>query len=129
MFTPFIRNRVHPELDDELVTKQSHKDECDIYKILKQFQKTGVLAHIARQAPRYEDLPDQSDYQSALNIMIQAENAFDSLPAAVRNEYGNDPAEFLGAFNTEAGRARLTDLGIIKPPPAPPAPAPEPPAA
>lgn len=128
MFTPFVRNRVHPDLDDEAVTKQSHKDECDIYKILKQYQRTGVLTHIAQQQPRYEDLPASVDYQEALNTIILADESFATLPASVRNEYGNDPSEFLAAFQTEEGRARLTDLGVIKKPPAP-AQAPQPPPA
>lgn len=131
MFTPFLRLRVHPELTDDLVTKQSHKDECDIYKILKQYQRTGVLTHIAAQAPRYEDLPDSVDYQHAMNVMLAADASFASLPASVRNDYGNDPAEFLHAFETPEGRARLTDLGILKPRPAPaqaPAPSPDAPA-
>lgn len=121
------RQRVYAPVDDEQVTKQSHKDECDIYKILKQYQRTGVLTHITQQEPRFADLPSDVDYQSALNSVIAAEQAFNALPGAVRDEYGNDPSRFLAAFADDKQHDRLRELGLLKPKPKPePAPAPAP---
>lgn len=129
MFRYPKRIRVHPDHSDEMVTKQSSKDECDIYKILSQYQRTGILTHIAAQAPRYEDLPDSVDYQQAMNHIIEADTAFATLPASVRDEYRNSPQIFLEAFADEKQHDRLRELGLLKPkptptPPPPPAPPP-----
>lgn len=128
MFTPFSRNRVFAPHSDEEMTKQSHKAECDIYNILQQYQRTGILTHIAQQQPVYQDLPEFEDYQGALNQVMAADAAFQTLPASVRDTYKNDPATFLAALHDPAEADRLRELGILNPlPPAPtPPPAPKP---
>lgn len=124
MFTYLHRVRVHPEMSDEMVTKQSSKDECDIYKILQQYQRTGILTHVTPHQPRYEALPEVEDYQAALNQVMEAEAAFLTLPAAVRDEYGNDPRIFLAALTDPAQRDRLMEIGVFQKPDAPPIPPP-----
>lgn len=107
-----------------LVTKQAHKDECDIHKILKQYQRTGMITHIARQGARFEDLPDYSDYQEGLNTALRAEEAFNALPSKVRDRYGNDPGRFLAAISSKDERPFLEEMGILKPRPKPADPSP-----
>lgn len=98
----------------ELITKQSHKDECDIHNIMRQYQRTGIITHIARQGARYEDLPDFADYQEGLNTAIRAEEAFASLPSKVRDHYGNDPGRFLAAFSDDRERSFLEEFGLLR---------------
>ncbi|WNK12812.1 MAG: internal scaffolding protein [Microvirus sp.] len=78
-------------------TKQSHLAECDINTIMKQYSQTGQIKHISAQAQagRYLDLPDNIDFQEAMNIIRDGENAFASLPSKTRDRFGNDPANFL----------------------------------
>lgn len=110
---------------DELITKQEFKQECDVYNILKQFQKTGVITHINQNRPKFEDLPDAIDFQESLNTIIRAEDAFAALPASVRDTYGNDPRAFLEALSDPTQTAKLTELGILTPPAAPRPPDPQ----
>jgi phage internal scaffolding protein len=98
------------------MTKQSFKDECDIHKILKQYQRTGVINHIANARPTYMDLPDTMDYQASMNTIIYADEAFATLPSSVRDHFGNDPARFLAAFSDIKQRDYLIQLGLYKPP-------------
>lgn len=112
------RQRVFTPLTDKLTTKQSHADECDIYNILKQYQRTGIVTHIAAQAPRYEDLPEVGDYQESLNHIMRAEAAFDALPASVRDSFDNSSAAFLAAFADDKQHDKLRDLGLLQPKPA-----------
>lgn len=101
----------------EQVTKQSHKDECDIHNILRQYQRTGILTHIQNSKPEYLDLPDQIDYQEAMNTIVQAQDAFAALPATVRDSFNNDPARFLSAFTDPNQETRLRELGLLNPKP------------
>lgn len=112
-------HRKHPRVTldcgDEMITKQAHKAECDIHNILKQYQRTGILTHVAASRPRYEDLPDTLDYQSALNSILAADQAFAALPAKLRDHFRNDPAAFLAAFTDPAQEGFLREHGLIHP--------------
>lgn len=110
------RIRVQFSCGSELITKQAMKDECDINNILKQYKRTGIIAHINAQEPVYTDLPDQFDYQQALNTQMQADAAFATLPSVVRAHFGNNPAALLAALNDPSQREKLTELGIIRKP-------------
>lgn len=109
--------RFYTAVGTESMTKQSFKSECDIYTILKQFQRTGIISHIAQHKGSFEDLPDAMDFQDALNLVMQAEASFADLPSAVRDEFGNDPQRFLAAFADPDKEARLRELGLLQPKP------------
>lgn len=112
------------------LTKQSHKNECDINTILKQYSKTGIISHINTQSPQYLELPDALDYQESLNVVAEASIAFDSLPSVVRDHFKNDPLNFLSSFSDPSQRETLEKFGLLKArppvgdPPVSPSPAP-----
>lgn len=116
--------RVYAPITGPSMTKQSHKAECDINNILKQYQKTGILQHITQQQPIYTDLPDNTDYQQSLEILQKADDTFSTLPSVVRAHFHNDPGEFLAAFHDPSQRSQLEEWGLINkaPPPRPPDP-------
>lgn len=128
--TIYPRRKVTAPIDDEMVTKQSHKKECDIHNILSQYQKTGIINHINAHEPEYTDLPAALDYQEAIEMVRTAQESFGDLPSVVRERFKNDPFNLLAALGDPAMRDELEELGIIRAPePAPPAPQPAPPAA
>lgn len=88
-------------------TKQSFKEECDVNNILRKYEKTGLITHVAAYKGRYEELPDPIEYQDALHAIRDAEVAFSSLPSKVRRYFNNDPAAFLSATSEE-----LIELGL-----------------
>lgn len=128
----YPRRRHQVNTGDKMMTKQSHKDECDIYRILNQYQRTGIITHVQSARPSYQDLPDPIDYQTSLNILMEAQSTFASLPAKVRAHFQNDPGEFLAAFQDPTQQDTLREFGFLKPqeavqtqeatpPPSPPA--------
>lgn len=119
MFFRPSRIRVSLDCGDRQITKQSHKAECDIYNILKNYQRTGIITHVQNARPTYEDLPSNVDFQSAMNTIIEAEAAFAALPAKVRDHFRNDPARFLAAFSDKDQVQALRDFGLVRPAPAP----------
>lgn len=96
-------------------TKQSFKDECDINNILKRFQKTGVLDFVNKHAAQYGDVIG-ADFQSAMNIIAQANSMFADLPAHLRTRFENDPAQFLDFVADEKNRPEALELGLLKQP-------------
>lgn len=103
-------------------TKQSDLASCDINKIIKSFSMSGQVNHIGVNALKgmYADLPDDLDYQTALNLQIKADQAFMTLPSQVRDRFGSDPAKFLAFLADPANREEAQKLGLLKTPPPPP---------
>jgi phage internal scaffolding protein len=94
------------------LTKQSFRDECDINNILRKFNVTGELPAGSVQ-PQYGDFSGITDYQSALNAVMAAQDSFLALPAKVRARFDNDPALFVDFASDEANRDEMKALGLI----------------
>jgi len=115
--------------------KQAHVPECDINNILKQYSATGQIRHMSAKAAMgaYVDLPDGLDFQEAVNIVLEGEKAFSTLPSKVRDRFGNDPTAFLAFMADGSNQDEAIKLGLATkrvPPPAPsPAPVPAAPVA
>jgi len=95
------------------LTKQSFRDECDINNILRQFNVTGQLPAGSVQ-PQYGDFSGITDYQSALNAVMAAQDSFLELPAKVRAKFDNDPAVFLDFVSDEANKDEMKALGLLR---------------
>lgn len=100
------------------MTVQSEKDNCDINKIMERFNRTGQLPHMVTHPPSYGDAR-LCDFQTAKQIVIDAQNEFNKLPSSTRKYFGNDPQNFLNAI-TDAFQSpsddktkKLLDLGLL----------------
>jgi len=94
-------------------TKQSFRDECDINTILRQFNVTGQLP-IGSVQPQYGDFSGITDYQSALNAVMAAQDSFLELPAKIRAKFDNDPALFVDWASDEANRDEMKAMGLLR---------------
>lgn len=103
------------------MTKQSHKDDCDVNIIVARFVKTGVLPEDSR-VPQYGDV-SSLEFQEAMLVVAEAKSAFQLLPAAVRDRFKNDPAEMLAFCEDPRNRAEAASMGLMDPLPPPPVPA------
>lgn len=99
---------------DPTLTQQHFKEECDINTIVKRFNLTGQLPENIRM-PTYADFEQVFDFQSAMNAIAQAGEAFDAMPADVRARFHNNPAEFLDFCNNLDNRDEAIKLGLVPP--------------
>lgn len=97
--------------EDPSRTDQSFSEEVDINTIVRRFGLTGELPENLT-VPQSGDFTGVSDYQSALNVVIAAQDAFMQMPAEVRAEFGNDPGRFVSFVENEKNRERAIELGI-----------------
>lgn len=102
-------------------TVQSGKDDADINVIVRRFGLTGQMK-AANVEPFYGDFSGVDDYQSAMNMLVRAQRAFDELPASVRNRFANDPANLIRFVNDDANLEEARKLGLLRPQEAPPEP-------
>jgi phage internal scaffolding protein len=94
--------------------QQHHKDECDINVILERFGKTGMMPVSAISA-QYGDFTGVNDYHTALNTLIAAESEFDALPAHIRKQFANEPANLIEFLNDPKNKDQAIELGLVNP--------------
>lgn len=94
------------------MTKQAHKDECDINLIIRKYDKTGVLTHVNRALATYGDFSAVHSFQEAHNSVMAAAASFADLPAKIRKEFDNDPAKFLDFIDNPENIERMYELGL-----------------
>lgn len=98
------------------MARQAFRDECDINTIVRLFGLTGQLPDDVR-APVYADFEGIFDYQSALNAVIAAEDAFMSMPADVRSRFHNDPQAFVEFCSDDRNHEEARRMGLTVSPP------------
>lgn len=107
---------------DPTRTQQHFRDEVDINTIVERFGLTGELPSDVRVPVNGDFTEAVTDYQTALNLVIQADDAFMQLPAAVRERFANDPGRLVEFVSDDANREEARKLGLLVPEKAPPEP-------
>lgn len=108
--------------EDETRTQQQFKEECDINTIVERFGVTGELPQGVRVPEQGEFADDVNDYQTALNKLIEADDAFMQMPAKIRAEFQNDAGKFVEFVSDKANLAKMREWGLAKPEPEKPEP-------
>ncbi|WNK14714.1 MAG: internal scaffolding protein [Microvirus sp.] len=100
---------------DPSKTIQSQAAETDINEIVRRFGITGQIPQVARP-PSFEDFGDGVfDFQSAQNLIVEANRSFMAMDARVRARFGNDPGEFVAFCSNEKNADEMRALGLTKP--------------
>lgn len=98
------------------LTKQSDAKAADINIIVKKWMNEGAIpANINKGIAQYFDTTSIPDYQGCMDIVIQAQQAFNSLPSFVRERFSNDPAKFLDFASDPANIPEMVSLGLAEP--------------
>lgn len=110
-------------------TVQSQAKEADINNIVRNFGITKELP-VVRTPPPITDFVDIFDFQSAMQVIMQAEESFAGMSAEVRRRFDDNPAAFMEFCHDPKNLEEMRKLGLAKPEvkvdnptPAPPAPA------
>lgn len=99
---------------DEGLTKQSFAEEADINVLVERFG-LGAALPVDAPAPTYLDYDGVFDYQTALNAIASANEAFMLMPANVRARFNNDPGKFVDFCSSAENRAEAEKLGLVVP--------------
>lgn len=123
--TPFVRSAYNYDTDaaslesglachDLTLTQQQFAEECDINTILRRFGITGEVPQTTR-IPLQGDFTAVVDFQSALNLVMQADEAFMQLGAETRKYFDNNPGAMLDFLSDPANREQAEKLGLTRP--------------
>lgn len=122
--TPFLRSAYNYDRDaasdeaglkceDVSRTKQSFADEADINTIVRNFGLTGSLPD-NYNPPQYGDFEGIADYQSALNAVIAADDAFMQMPPNLRERFHNNPQNLIEFLASENNYEEAVSLGLVQ---------------
>lgn len=100
--------------EDPSLTQQQFKEESDINTIVDRFMKSGVMPNPVNM-PQYVDYEGIFDFQSAMNVVRQADESFMRLDAKVRARFNNSPQEFLEFFGNPDNTDEAIRLGLAIP--------------
>lgn len=94
------------------LTEQHHKKDCDIHHIMKRFEETGILNHVAQYEGQYANFLDAPNYQEAQNLIAEANSMFETVPAKIRAKFANDPGQYVSFMTDPANIAEIEALGL-----------------
>lgn len=117
---PFERQALKQEGGGESQVQQNLRDEQDVNRIMDKWKRTGDPGVFQRTNGDFIDATMAVDYQTALNIIKDAEGAFLALPSALRKELDNSPAKFLEFMHDPANAEKIRDYGLVETPPSAP---------
>lgn len=73
---------------------QEQKESTDINNILDRFQREGLITHVNNNEAQYGDFVGY-DFQKAKNEVTKIQSSFNELPASVRQQFDNDPQQWI----------------------------------
>lgn len=91
------RKRVQLHFEKPSMTEQTHKDSCDLNKIIKKFEETGQYTGKIYQNGQYETAPI-IDLKEALDLVNESRREFSELSPQNQAIFGNNSdnyAQFL----------------------------------
>jgi hypothetical protein len=110
------RSSDHPG-GGELMTKQSHKDECDVNLIVARHLEIGGVITPQEFNEEIVVLPENFDYKEALDALNAADEAFMKLPAEIRSAHDNNPGNLLNHLDSKAFLSGEVDIkGVARQP-------------
>lgn len=104
------------DYDNLKLVKTNFKDECDINVIMRKYQKTGQLPLSSRGEGVFGDFSQLGDYQSCMEVVLNTQQQFETLPASLRRRFGHDIERYLEYVNNPDNVKEMTELGMIDKP-------------
>lgn len=96
-------------------TKSEFKDECDINKVLKRHGVTDLMRQGINNLTLMGDIDvSQVDtYEEMVQVVKNAEDAFNAVPSHVRKRFSNDPGEMIDFLKDPSNKDEAIKLGLV----------------
>lgn len=101
------------------LTQPQFAGEVNINQIMERAARTGQIGdpfHQTVQEVIVGDFSSGIDFHEAQNRIVEAQQAFDELPAHVRKRFNNNPAELIDFCMSDKNKEEAIELGLIPKP-------------
>lgn len=106
------------QCEGDSMTRQEFSAECDINKLVARAM-AGDIQITPLKESYFDATTVPANYEEAMEIVLDAQRHFGSLPSKIRDRFANDPAKLLSFVGDANNRAEAIALGLIAPPAAP----------
>ena len=110
------RTRNGFETTGESLTQQSHAAAADVRNIIKQYDRTGLIANVNKGIAQYGDYSSVNEYSEALNMVREANENFATLPSHIREQFGNNAGVFFEFATDPKNSEEMIKMGLKKAP-------------
>ena len=100
----------------ESLTQQSHAAAADVRNIIKQYDRTGLIANVNKGIAQYGDYSEINEYQESLNMVIEANANFAELPSHIREQFNNNAGIFFEFATNPKNSEKMVEMGLAKAP-------------
>jgi SHS2 domain-containing protein len=100
------------------MTQQHFAHGADVRNIISQYDRTGLIANVARGVAQYGDYSEINEYRESLDLINNANDMFQQLPAEIREIFKNDAGDFFEFATNPANESKMIELGLREPNPA-----------
>jgi phage internal scaffolding protein len=115
--TPYgDRTRQGFETSGESLTQQSHAAAADVRNIIKQYDRTGLIANVNKGIAQYGDYSEINEYSEALNMVRNANENFETLPSHIREQFNNNAGLFFEFATNPKNKEKMIEMGLAKAP-------------
>lgn len=104
------------------LTQQNMLESTNINNIMDKYHRHGLIDHVSKHQGQYGDFTIMPDFQTAMNKLNEAQAMFDTLPAATREIFDNDPGKFLDFATDPENLEEMREMGLAPPAKKPPEP-------
>jgi len=95
------------------LTQQHLRDSNNIRHIMEKSTRMGQRVHLPTEGMFYGDFTNIGSYHDSMNRMIQAQEAFMTLPSRVRSKFENDPGKLIQFLENPKNVQEAVELGIL----------------
>lgn len=110
------RQRIQMKPKGESLTQQHFAKDADVRNIIKQYDRTGLIANVARGVAQYGDYSEVNEYRESLDMVNRANDNFMQLPAEIRQMFGNDAGTFFEFATNPENEQKMIELGLKEAP-------------
>jgi len=98
--------------DSPSMTEQSHAKSCDIHHIMKRYERNKTIEHVNAHQGTYLDYIGAPDFQEKEMMIAEAKSMFETVPSKIREEFSNDPAQFIAFMQDNKNVEAIEELGL-----------------
>lgn len=110
---PHKRNNTQLDCSEPKLTDQSFKNSSNINNIMALYAKTGHLPENRNNPPIFTDLTEFPDLNTAYDIAVRAQEAFQELPPIIRKAMDNDASKLESFLADENNQPLLLQHGVL----------------
>ncbi len=115
--TPYgDRTRSGFETTGDSLTQQSHAAAADVRNIIRQYDRTGLIANVNKGVAQYGDYSEINEYAEALNMVRAADENFQKLPSEIRQQFNNNAGLFFEFATDPKNKEEMIKMGLAKAP-------------